>query len=248
MAEKVTNRPRPADGVSRCRAGRATQARRRAVTDEALSRRRPALAAAPPICCVAAASGATRRCLGLYRVASVVVDFAMNADFTPFMQAKVDRQARQQALKALFREPHFNAMDGSTPTSTTTRSLNRSPRSAGKALRLAGDQESATDGGGRRRLCGRCDQRRRAGDSRRPRRVTRKTTRRRTVHAEAAADSPDTPPPALHARYGTRVGDFSARHGCRPRTCADRSVPDSVTPVPALAGSTGAASDKPPAP
>lgn len=33
-------------------------------------------------------------------------------DFTPFMQAKVPQALRQQALKALFREPHFNVMDG----------------------------------------------------------------------------------------------------------------------------------------
>lgn len=33
-------------------------------------------------------------------------------DFTPFMQAKVPQLLRQQALKALFKEPHFNVMDG----------------------------------------------------------------------------------------------------------------------------------------
>ena len=33
-------------------------------------------------------------------------------DFTPFMQAKVPQAIRQQALKALFKEPHFNVMDG----------------------------------------------------------------------------------------------------------------------------------------
>ena len=33
-------------------------------------------------------------------------------DFTPFMQAKVPQVLRQQALKALFKEPHFNVMDG----------------------------------------------------------------------------------------------------------------------------------------
>ncbi len=33
-------------------------------------------------------------------------------DFTPFMQAKVPQALRQQALKALFKEPHFNVMDG----------------------------------------------------------------------------------------------------------------------------------------
>ena len=33
-------------------------------------------------------------------------------DFTPFMQAKVPQALRQMALKALFKEPHFNVMDG----------------------------------------------------------------------------------------------------------------------------------------
>jgi hypothetical protein len=33
-------------------------------------------------------------------------------DFTPFMQAKVPQILKQQALKALFKDPHFNAMDG----------------------------------------------------------------------------------------------------------------------------------------
>lgn len=33
-------------------------------------------------------------------------------DFTPFMQAKVPQALKQQALKALFKAPHFNVMDG----------------------------------------------------------------------------------------------------------------------------------------
>lgn len=33
-------------------------------------------------------------------------------DFTPFMQSKVPQALKQQALKALFKEPHFNVMDG----------------------------------------------------------------------------------------------------------------------------------------
>lgn len=33
-------------------------------------------------------------------------------DFTPFMRAKVPQALKQQALKALFKEPHFNVMDG----------------------------------------------------------------------------------------------------------------------------------------
>ena len=37
---------------------------------------------------------------------------SMAEDFTPFMQAKVPQALKQQALKALFKEPHFNVMDG----------------------------------------------------------------------------------------------------------------------------------------
>jgi len=33
------------------------------------------------------------------------------SDFTPFMAPEVDAQTRSQALKALFADPHFNAMD-----------------------------------------------------------------------------------------------------------------------------------------
>ena len=51
--------------------------------------------------------------------ASVEVDalpplssISMAEDFTPFMQAKVPQALKQQALKALFKEPHFNVMDG----------------------------------------------------------------------------------------------------------------------------------------
>ncbi len=37
---------------------------------------------------------------------------SLTEDFTPFMQAKVPQALRRQALKALFKEPHFNVMDG----------------------------------------------------------------------------------------------------------------------------------------
>jgi Protein of unknown function (DUF3306) len=37
---------------------------------------------------------------------------SLTEDFTPFMQAKVPQALKQQALKALFKAPHFNAMDG----------------------------------------------------------------------------------------------------------------------------------------
>lgn len=39
-------------------------------------------------------------------------DVSLEKDFTPFMQAKVPEVLRRQALKALFKDAHFNTMDG----------------------------------------------------------------------------------------------------------------------------------------
>lgn len=41
-----------------------------------------------------------------------LADIALDRDFTPFMQAKVPEALKRQALKALFRDAHFNTMDG----------------------------------------------------------------------------------------------------------------------------------------
>jgi hypothetical protein len=41
-----------------------------------------------------------------------LADVSLEKDFTPFMQAKVPELLRRQALKALFKESHFNTMDG----------------------------------------------------------------------------------------------------------------------------------------
>jgi hypothetical protein len=37
---------------------------------------------------------------------------SLDADFTPFMQAKVPEALKRQALKTLFKDAHFNTMDG----------------------------------------------------------------------------------------------------------------------------------------
>jgi Protein of unknown function (DUF3306) len=37
---------------------------------------------------------------------------SLEADFTPFMQSKVPDAIRRQAVKQLFKDPHFNKMDG----------------------------------------------------------------------------------------------------------------------------------------
>ncbi|MGL4230458.1 MAG: DUF3306 domain-containing protein [Casimicrobium sp.] len=41
-----------------------------------------------------------------------LTDIALDRDFTPFMQAKVPEALKRQALKALFKDAHFNTMDG----------------------------------------------------------------------------------------------------------------------------------------
>ena len=41
-----------------------------------------------------------------------ISSISLTEDFTPFMQAKIPQALKQQALKALFKEPHFNVMDG----------------------------------------------------------------------------------------------------------------------------------------
>jgi len=41
-----------------------------------------------------------------------VDSLGFDSDFTCFLQAKVDEQLKQAALKKLFHSPHFNAMDG----------------------------------------------------------------------------------------------------------------------------------------
>jgi Protein of unknown function (DUF3306) len=41
-----------------------------------------------------------------------LTDIALDRDFTPFMQAKVPEALKRQALKTLFKDVHFNTMDG----------------------------------------------------------------------------------------------------------------------------------------
>lgn len=50
--------------------------------------------------------------IGEYNELPPMSAISLAEDFTPFMQAKVPQALKQQALKALFKEPHFNVMDG----------------------------------------------------------------------------------------------------------------------------------------
>ena len=178
---------------------------------------------------------------------------SLNTDFTPFMQAKVPAALRQQALKALFREPHFNAMDGlDTYIDDYTQFEPIAPDvleklSAWQAIKNP-PQMVVADGGyavdvtseeGRAIIAARAA---RDADVN-----PQEAAAAEADSAEAAADSPDTspPPPALHARHGTRVGDFAAATATDPDPALSNPGADSLIPVVADAGSAGAAPDKP---
>ena len=105
----------PAEGISLSRWSRL----KRAAADEqvALS----AVRAEPVDALVASETGNDCRSPSAQIEAAAKADYAelppisaisLAEDFTPFMQARVPQALKQQALKALFKEPHFNVMDG----------------------------------------------------------------------------------------------------------------------------------------
>lgn len=49
---------------------------------------------------------------GKYDELPPISAISLAEDFTPFMQSTVPQALKRQALKALFKEPHFNVMDG----------------------------------------------------------------------------------------------------------------------------------------
>ena len=55
-----------------------------------------------------------------------VAALTRDSDYTRFVAPDVDPAVKNAALKKLFTDPHFNVMDGWTPTSTTTASPTRS--------------------------------------------------------------------------------------------------------------------------
>src|SRR5690606_24143638 len=77
--------------------------------------RAPASEAAPQASPIAAArepAAAGRRADGEAIESPPIDSLTPQSDFSPFMQAGVDAATRNAALAQLFRDPHFNVMDG----------------------------------------------------------------------------------------------------------------------------------------
>ena len=69
-------------------------------------------AAAAPLAAAAAARPAPEAAPGHGDPLPPVESLTIDSDFSPFLQPKVDDALKRQALKQLFRDPHFNVMDG----------------------------------------------------------------------------------------------------------------------------------------
>ena len=99
---------KPAEGLSLSRWSRLKRSGGEAAVapaSEVLIAPEPASDAVMPL---SAAETANAVELNLPQLSSI----SLAEDFTPFMQAKVPQALKRQALKALFKEPHFNVMDG----------------------------------------------------------------------------------------------------------------------------------------
>jgi hypothetical protein len=101
---------KPAEGLSLSRWSRLKREQRAAVSPlpsgEALGQRASDQREAPLAATPSPPSGGSAD--ELPSLSSI----SLTEDFTPFMQARVPQLLRQQALKALFKDPHFNVMDG----------------------------------------------------------------------------------------------------------------------------------------
>jgi len=69
-------------------------------------------AAAAPLVAAAAARPAPEAAPGHGGPLPPIESLTIDSDFSPFLQPKVDAALKRQALKQLFRDPHFNVMDG----------------------------------------------------------------------------------------------------------------------------------------
>ena len=103
----------PAEGLSLSRWSRL----KRRGADAALAPSSATVSAAPDVAFnLALTSASPSSSVELANVAELnlpeLSSISLVEDFTPFMQARVPQALRQQALKALFKEPHFNVMDG----------------------------------------------------------------------------------------------------------------------------------------
>ena len=70
------------------------------------------VAAAAPLAPATAARTAPDAAPGHNDSLPPVESLTIDSDFSPFLQPKVDDALKRQALKQLFRDPHFNVMDG----------------------------------------------------------------------------------------------------------------------------------------
>jgi hypothetical protein len=166
-------------------------------------------------------------------------------DFTPFMQAKVPQALRQQALKALFKEPHFNVMDGLDiyiddytvfepispevmATLSSWKTIMNPPQQVVTPGGHAVDVESEE---GKAVLAARDEAQIDSGHA-----TDEENAQPVSVNEEASAERQPQPAP-VHARYGKRVGDFTAM----PLVDTDASesfdsdnaiAPTETTPIP----------------
>ncbi len=111
MGRVVADAPiKPAEGLSLSRWSRLKREQRAAASSSPMteeSSERISVAASAPLIPTPFVQG-VESSVELPPLSSI----SLTEDFTPFMQAKVPQLLKQQALKALFKDPHFNAMDG----------------------------------------------------------------------------------------------------------------------------------------
>jgi len=154
-------------------------------------------------------------------------------DFTPFMQAKVPQALRQQALKVLFKEPHFNVMDGlDTYIDDYTQFEPIAPEvmatlSSWKTI-MNPPQQVVTTGGyavdiesdeGKAVLAARS-----ASLQEQLLQATDETALAETTAALPATLKQEASPGAAHPRYGRRVGDFAATDANAPDAPESESI------------------------
>jgi Protein of unknown function (DUF3306) len=107
VAEELS---KPAEGLTLSRWSRLKREQRAGIASETLPTPAVAVPVAPGIAASSATAATPKAAEAL--VLPEISSISLTEDFTPFMQAKVPQLIKQQALKALFKSPHFNVMDG----------------------------------------------------------------------------------------------------------------------------------------
>lgn len=158
---------------------------------------------------------------------------SLSEDFTPFMQAKVPQALRQQALKALFKEPHFNVMDGLDTyiddytqfepiapevmaTLSSWKTIMNPPQQVvapgGYAVDVESDEGKAVLAARSASLQDQLPQ------------ATDETALADTTAVLPATSKQEASPNAAHPRYGKRVGDFAATDANAPDAPDSESI------------------------